>query len=164
MTAGIKVRRVELEDAKLLWEWANDPIVRQFSFTKDPIEYDSHLVWLKAKLRSSKTCFWIIENVGQPVAQVRFDLVDRAAAEVSFSVAAESRGQGIGTYALMETEGLTADILGVHRLLALVLMNNPVSQRVFDKCGYKLIEQCELQGIPCLSYAKDLRAVERSRL
>ena len=152
MKPDINTRRVKIEDASLLWEWANDTDVRRFSFNKEPIEYSHHLEWLKKMLKSEAISFWLIELKGVPVAQVRFEKVAPDMAAINFSVSADFRGQGIGTLALQATESLAVSELDICRLEAVVLDNNPASQRVFEKCGYTLIGQDVQKGIVCFRY------------
>lgn len=156
MKPSITSRRIKIEDASLLWEWANDKDVRRLSFNKEPIEYSHHLEWLKNKLQSEAISFWLIELEGVPVAQVRYEKVAPDMAEINFSVSAESRGQGIGTLALQDTESLASSELDIYRLEAIVLDNNPASQRVFEKCGYSLLGQEIREGIMCFHYQKIL--------
>lgn len=156
MKPGINIRRITIEDASLLWEWANDTDVRRFSFNKEPIEYSRHLEWLKNKLQSEATSFWLIELKGVPVAQVRYEKVAPDMAEINFSVRADFRGQGIGALVLQETESLAGSDLDIFNLEAIVLDNNPASQRVFEKCGYSLISQEIREGIVCFHYQKKL--------
>jgi len=156
MKPSITSRRIKIEDASLLWEWANDKDVRRLSFNKEPIEYSHHLEWLKNKLQSEAISFWLIELEGVPVAQVRYEKVAPDMAEINFSVSAESRGQGIGTLALQDTESLASSELDIYRLEAIVLDNNPASQCVFEKCGYSLISQKIREGIMCFHYQKIL--------
>ena len=156
MKPGINIRHIEIEDASLLWEWANDTDVRCLSFNKEPIEYPHHLEWLKHKLQSEATSFWLIELEGVPIAQVRYEKVAPDMAEINFSVSADFRGQGIGTLALKETESLACSELDTNRLLAIVLENNSASQRVFKKCGYTLMGQEIREGIVCFHFQKKL--------
>ncbi len=154
MKPGINIRRIKIEDASLLWEWANDKDVRRLSFNKEPIEYSHHMEWLKNKLQSEVISFWLIELEGVPVAQVRYEKVTPKMAEINFSVSADFRGQGIGTMVLQETESLAGSELDIYRLEAIVLESNPASQRVFEKCGYSLIGQEVREGIVCFHYQK----------
>jgi RimJ/RimL family protein N-acetyltransferase len=156
MKPEINIRRVKIEDASLLWEWANDTDVRRLSFNTEPIEYSHHLEWLRNKLQSEAISFWLIELKGVPVAQVRYEKVAPEMAEINFSVSADFRGQGIGTMVLQETESLSNSELDIYRLEAIVLENNPASQRVFEKCGYSLMGQEIREGIACFRYQKEI--------
>lgn len=157
MKPDIYIHRAKIEDASLLWEWANDADVRRFSFNKEPIEYSHHLEWLKNKLQSEAISFWLIELKGVPVAQVRYEKVAPDMAEINFSVSANFRGQGIGALALQETESLAGSELDIFHLQAIVLKKNPASQRVFEKCGYTLKGQEIREGIVCFRYQKKIK-------
>ena len=136
-----KIRSVKWKDKDLLWRWANDPVVRKNSFNSDQIPMDEHSRWLKGKLDSSKTCFIIIEQDSNPVAQVRYDSISENEAEVSFTVAKEYRGKGIGSAALKLTFEEACKSLQVDRIRGITLESNKASQRVFHKAGYQKIGQ-----------------------
>ena len=140
-TDPLHFRYAAPEDAKLLWQWANDPTVRANSFNSDPISLDEHLEWYRGKLNSPDTRFLILELGQSPVAQIRYDRIDSQTAEIAFSVAPQSRGQGIGTRALMLTKGPACKELGVQRFLGSVLSSNRSSIRAFTKAGFRCTEQ-----------------------
>ena len=75
-----------MDDAALLWRWANDPETRANAFDHSPIPYDAHLAWMQARLASATTPWWIFFDSGEPVGQVRFDLADTTA-DIDISVA-----------------------------------------------------------------------------
>ena len=134
-------RRAGPEDARLLWKWANDPVVRANSFNSNAILLNEHMEWYTAKLNSPDTRIWILELAQAPVAQIRYDRVDTNTAEIAISVAPNCRGQGIGTRALMLTTGPACKELGVQRFVGVVLNSNQSSIRAFIKAGFRCTEQ-----------------------
>ncbi len=147
-TDALHFRYAAPGDAKLLWQWANDPTVRANSFNSDAISLDEHMEWYRGKLNSPDTRFWILELGQAPVAQIRYDRVDSHTAEIAFSVAPHCRGQGIETRALMLTTGPACKELGVQRFLGSVLNSNRSSIRAFTKAGFKCTEQKLIQQKP----------------
>ena len=55
------------EDAKLLWQWANDPDLRNNSFNPKHIEWRDHLKWFENKISSDGTRIWILEHNNDPI-------------------------------------------------------------------------------------------------
>jgi UDP-2,4-diacetamido-2,4,6-trideoxy-beta-L-altropyranose hydrolase len=158
MEFSLEIRPACLDDAKLLWEWANDPLVRKFSFNRPQIEFEHHLTWFREKLQTYDTSFWIVEYEGMPAAQIRYERRSRYLAEVNFSVAAGLRSKGIGRSTLLQTECLVHKALAVDQLRALVLVDNQASIRVFRRCGYSLVGKREVRGFECLEFHKDIHS------
>jgi methionyl-tRNA formyltransferase len=124
------------DDARLLWEWVNDPTVRQSAFQSDPIVWADHVLWLETRLASPVCRIYIAESGGEPVAQVRFDLDGEGCAEIDVSVAPEARGRGIGTAVVRSACTRAFAETGAHRVLARVKLENTASQRMFAAAGF----------------------------
>jgi len=145
----LQVRRACFQDAELLWQWANDPIVRANSFRPEAISLDEHIEWYKGKLTSSDTRIWILELNRVPVAQIRYDRVHMVIAEISFSVVCDYRGRHLGTRALVLTSGMACRELGVKRLRGIVFSSNEVSVRAFTKAGFECVGQEQVSDKLC---------------
>jgi len=146
----IKIRRAEPGDAALLWEWANDPQVRQLSFSQDFIPWEEHLRWFAGKLNDPNYVIFIVMDEAQnPIGQVRYQL-SPGEATISVAVAQEHRYKGYGTAAIREASGkllAEADVKLVH---AYVKPDNPSSLRSFIKAGFKAVGDTEVEGCPAL--------------
>lgn len=143
---GLTLRRATLDDAQLLWEWANEPRVREASFHSAPIPWPEHLCWFQSKL-ASETCvqFIALDAMATPVGQIRFDLAEDQAL-TSISVAAAYRGMGYSAAIIR---------LGVEELLrcapvdvihALVKVENQPSIRAFQQAWFHTIAEELHQG------------------
>lgn len=125
-----------MDDAHLLWEWANDAETRRNAFSKAPIAYDTHVAWLQGRLASEATRLLIFADAIGPVGQVRFD-VAHDVAEVSIVVAPARRGAGHGRAILTEALGaLRAEHGSRVRPRARVLAHNGRSLAMFRACGF----------------------------
>jgi UDP-2,4-diacetamido-2,4,6-trideoxy-beta-L-altropyranose hydrolase len=90
------LRAAREEDARLLWEWANDPVVRASAFDERPIAWDTHVEWLRRRLADTYARIYIaLAPDGAPLGQVRFE-GDNDVVEISLSVSREFRGRGWG--------------------------------------------------------------------
>jgi spore coat polysaccharide biosynthesis predicted glycosyltransferase SpsG len=96
-------RHATKKDARMLWEWANDPLVRNWSFSAQTIGWSDHLTWLDAVIEDPARELYVVEDErGTPVGQVRFDAFPEgraspgATSEISYSIASTSRGLGWG--------------------------------------------------------------------
>ena len=52
--ATLQLRPVTPRDARLLFDWVNEPRTRAMSFLSQPIEWDQHCNWLEERLRTAR--------------------------------------------------------------------------------------------------------------
>jgi UDP-2,4-diacetamido-2,4,6-trideoxy-beta-L-altropyranose hydrolase len=94
--SDLTFRPVQAEDCRLIWEWANDPATRANSFSMEPISWESHLAWFKAKLVDPECLFYLVLAGDTPVGQIRYQLKGEEAT-VSVGLAPNQRGRGYGS-------------------------------------------------------------------
>jgi UDP-2,4-diacetamido-2,4,6-trideoxy-beta-L-altropyranose hydrolase len=132
----LRLRRAREADCRMIWEWANDPVVRAVSFASASISWENHVAWFEARLADPDTVFYIALNAEDaPVGQVRFAIED-GVATISVSVAAAYRSEGYGAEAIrLASQQLfyETDIGLIH---AYIKHDNPASARAFAKAGY----------------------------
>lgn len=149
---GLVARRATLEDARLLWEWRNDPATRAASRHREPVSWPDHLAWLEASLtRSDRKLFMVDDEIGLgPVGTVRWDRApgfgDEPEWEVSIAVAPERRGQSLARPLLFVAEVMLTEVAhyetppaavtDVTAYLAVVHVDNLASVRLFEGAGY----------------------------
>ena len=92
----IILRDVHSDDSELLFNWANDDIVRINSISTDKIEMKNHLSWLKNKISHVDTIMYIGEFQHLPIGQIRFDLID-GRFYVDYSIDKKYRKKGLGS-------------------------------------------------------------------
>ncbi|PYM20180.1 MAG: GNAT family N-acetyltransferase [Candidatus Rokuibacteriota bacterium] len=143
-------RKARLDDAALLWRWANDAETRRNAFDPAPIPYADHVGWLERRLASAATRLLVFSDEAGPVGQVRFD-VDDGVAEIDIAIAPERRGHGLGTVMLREALGcLRAEWGEGLRPRAHVLAHNERSLRMFRRCGFREVGTQERHGARAL--------------
>lgn len=146
MTA-LTLRPASADDARLLWEWANDPETRRVSFSTESIPWESHLEWLGRKLDDPCVRFYIaLDSRNAPVAQVRFD-VENDRAVVSVSVAPTERGKGYGVDALQRAAAELWRSTSARTVDAYIKHGNTASLRAFEAAGYQRQPDCTRTGI-----------------
>lgn len=144
-TGNLSIRRATLDDAELLWKWANERSVRQHSFNPEPISWDSHLEWFAQRVNSPETRFYILLENGSPVGQIRYDR-DHSEAEIGFSIAVEHRGKKFGIAILRLTGELALRDLNCKRLTALVIKGNEASRKAFIHAGFEFDGMTRVQN------------------
>lgn len=149
----LSLRLATLNDLKFLFELRNDFLVRKNSFTKDRIEFEDHCRWLRKILSSSNHRLYIIvDERGQPIGQVRFDLRGDVA-EINIALIQEARGCGFGKEAIRGSSALFLEQNLHYKILARVKEQNSISLKAFLNVGYK--EEKREKGIIYLILKSD---------
>jgi UDP-2,4-diacetamido-2,4,6-trideoxy-beta-L-altropyranose hydrolase len=153
----MSLRLATLADRSFLWRLTNDPTVRANSLHPEPVPFGRHVDWWDAQLASDASRTWILEIDQEPVAQIRYERNDSCephVAEISFSVAAEARGLGLGTRLLELTAAVACHDLRVDRLRGLVFPHNTRSVRAFEKAGYRLVAEQNAEEHQCFIFER----------
>lgn len=149
----ISIRSADIEDAELLWRWANDAAVRERSFNREPILWDAHLEWFSRRLASPDTKFYLLLEDEEPVGQIRYDR-DAAdnSAEIGFSVAQKHRGKGFGTEILRLTTQRALEDLKCDKITAVVIEGNAASSKAFVRAGFTSEGLSDIRGKRAFRY------------
>jgi len=128
----ITLRDATRADARLLFEWVNSPdsLLTKGS-THAPIPWQTHTIWLAARLDDPDCTLKIIERDGTPVGQLRLQPRDDAL-EVDIYVMPANHGQGIAASALRHAFAQTPE----QNFSARVGHGNTASQALFRGLGF----------------------------
>jgi RimJ/RimL family protein N-acetyltransferase len=144
---NIQIRNVNINDAKLLFDWANDLQSRNNSFNSNPIEWDTHVIWLTEKLESPNNHIFLfhIENI--PIGVVKFEILENTT--IGVIVAPQQRGKGWGSKIIrMGCEQYWSNNL--HDILAYIKPENTSSIKAFEKAGFSFLRKDKYNNIPCV--------------
>ncbi len=125
------------DDSGLLLAWRNDPITRIASHSGEAISVSMHKTWLESTLSNPDRQLYIAEENGASVGTVRADYCN-GEHEISWTVAAESRGRGIAKRMVR----LLADHIS-GPLRAEVKSDNLASARVAEFVGMLFEFECD---------------------
>ena len=151
-TDDARLRKAGEGDVVLCFRWANDPEVRDNSFSAKPITFESHKRWFAKKLSSPTTHIYILEYHGKPAGQIRFD-VTKLGAEIDYSVAKDYRGKGLGSYLLRKGLALfTSEVLSPIKIVGIVADSNLASAKAFTRAGFVVLEKKQVNGVACTVY------------
>ncbi len=96
MGVELEIRPAAEADCGLLFDWANDPRVREMSFSAAEMRYETHEAWFASKLADPGSRLYVVsDRAGGPVGLVRFELDERGRWELGVIVAPGRRGQGL---------------------------------------------------------------------
>ncbi len=135
----INIRAATMDDAQIMFDWRNHPLVRSVSRDTDEIAFEDHEQWLAASMtRNDRTILLGETRAGAPIGVVRFDQLAQGEFEVSIYIDPARAGQGIGGRLLDLAERHFAQIFDSPiDILAVTMPGNTASERLFIKGGYR---------------------------
>ena len=128
------LRKACEEDMNLLFEWANDPKVRQNAFHTEAIPYEEHQKWFYGLMKDEKRVQYIFMEENKPVGQIRFT-IEGDEAVIGYSIASGMRGKGYGRK-LCELLFEIAKLQNIHRIISLITEENTSSKIFHEKIGF----------------------------
>ena len=132
----LKLEAVTIDDANILFDWANEENVRKNSFSMEPILYEDHINWLVKNLKDKMCYMYIAYDGKQPVGQIRIN-IENEKAYISYSVDCAQRGKGYGLGMLMALEDeINQSQIPTKKLVGLVKCENKASIKAFEKASY----------------------------
>lgn len=149
-----QLKPVTIDDAMLLYQWANDPITRSNSFNPAKIDYSSHEKFVNTKIQSQNTLWYILTVDQISAGQVRLEC-DGTVGTIHYSIGPDFRGKGYGKDMLEKLECIAYEN-GIRVLVGDVKNTNIASQHVFEKLHYK----AETQG-ENIRFTKDMSCTEK---
>lgn len=130
------LRDVNKNDCDLLFNWANDELVRKNSFNTEKIKYEKHVEWFKIKLSSHDSYMYILCNKKQDVGIIRVELEGKKGI-ISYSLNKKYRGLGLSLKMLFLLEHkIIEQNVEIDELIGFVKKSNLASQKVFEKLNY----------------------------
>ena len=147
----LNARRADMNDCLDIYNWANDPLVRQNSFHSDEISLDEHKKWYKKQLDSKSSEIFIIETgKSNKVAIVRFSIGENESI-VGVNMNPLFRGRGLARRAL--SLGCSA-YFDNHNLplKANIKFENVASHRIFVANGFVEKGEERINNIPSKYY------------
>ena len=130
------LRYAVYEDMDLLFEWANDEMVRKNSFSSHYITYEEHQGWYAYLLQRTDVRQYIYLHDNDAIGQIRVE-ANGTMGEISYSICRKYRGMGYGKKMLqLLTTQIKKDFPHVQKLQGKVKKNNTASQSAFIKSGF----------------------------
>ncbi len=131
------MRKATPEDLMFLFNLKNEKVVLQWSFDQNPVDLETHKKWFAKKISDPLTALYIVENDGQAIGQVRFDVGPDNSAVISIDISSAYRGKGYGTEAIKESlDVLFQSHPEVKTVNSFIFLANTASQRAFTKAGF----------------------------
>jgi RimJ/RimL family protein N-acetyltransferase len=132
-----KLRDVTINDAALLFEWANEADVRNNATNPRPIVWNEHVAWLTCKLSDDAVHMNILVGSQGNIGIIRFEKSSDGFI-ISYSIDKKYRGSGFGTIILEKgMENLNKIVINPV-FLGYVKKGNIASEKIFNKFGFTL--------------------------
>ncbi|MCW3807466.1 GNAT family N-acetyltransferase [Plebeiibacterium marinum] len=145
----LSYRRATIGDAKLLYEWANEPLVRKASFYSDTIIWENHVAWFKRKLKDSNAQILIFESENRAAGQVRIENGEEAI--IGISIDEYFRGKKLAPMILkMSCKEFWKN--NNNPVFAYIKTDNTASVKSFKKAGFKFERNDCVNGNDCFVY------------
>ena len=135
-----KLRLAHPEDEALFLEWRNSSWSVALSGTQRVVSEEEHAGWFTNTLTETSRLLFVIEEGGNPVGMVRYEVRGEAVAEVTLAVVPERLGQGLGTASFLESVPLLAQWRPVRTILARVRRDNTRSLAFFRHLGFRTVQ------------------------
>ena len=132
----ITVRHMLATDVELVFQWRNDPRVRQFMFNKAPLDSDAHAAWFDKTHQDPLRYLLLVCQGSRPFGFVQFTMkLCPMVADWGFYVDPKGpKGQGaLLGYAALDY-GFNA--LGLHRICGQVITHNQRSVIFHERLGF----------------------------
>jgi RimJ/RimL family protein N-acetyltransferase len=128
-------RKATINDGELLLQWRNDPETLRQSLAMIPVTLEGHLRWFTDVLRDENRSLYIAEMDGKPVGTLRVDHEKLDSKELSWTVAPEMRGKGVGGVMLLAARSMLSG-----ELTAKIKTANAASIKIAEAAGFHLRE------------------------
>lgn len=157
---SLTLRPATPDDAKLIFDWANDAGVRAVSFSSEPIVWENHLGWFNAKLSDSHYRIWVATDTeGTPLGQVRFQL-EGSAATISISLDAAQRGKNRGSLLIWTaSRQLFHELPALTEIHAYIKPDNSASIRAFEKAEFVKQSETTVKGSTAWVYVLERESI-----
>jgi UDP-2,4-diacetamido-2,4,6-trideoxy-beta-L-altropyranose hydrolase len=132
----LRVRPAGKADARVMFEWRNDSVIRRTARDSSMIAWSDHVAWVEQSLNMEDRLLMMAQIGRTPVGVIRFDR-RQGEAEVSLYLDPQLHGLGLGHLVLQQGETAAAShwpALG--GFVAETLTHNIGSQRLFIGAGY----------------------------
>lgn len=133
----INLREAEKNDCEQLFNWVNDNLVRESSFSNKKISWEEHKKWYFNHLKKNDSWIYIASSGnGNLIGQVRFDLIKENSVEIDISLDSRFRGGGLGAELIKVSVKQLFIKEGIKNFLAKVKSSNIASSKSFLNAGF----------------------------
>jgi RimJ/RimL family protein N-acetyltransferase len=151
MLTNLKVeyRKATKEDARVIYDWANEEVAREASFYSEPIKWENHLLWFNKKLKDDNTLILIFQYEQNPVGLVRIEIADETI--IGISIDRRFRGKKLAPVLLKKACSEFWKKLD-SPVFAYIKKDNVASIKSFEKAGFLFEKNGIVNNAECYVY------------
>lgn len=151
----LKYRFFNENDIDLLFNWANDSIVRKYSYNSNPISYKNHCQWFKTKIYDPNCIiyiFYLDEN--KPIGQVRIEINNKTAV-IGILIDSNYRKKSFAHIMLEIACNNFFIKYPLIKINAFIKKENSASLKSFIKAGFKTEKNAAINNIDSIILYKN---------
>ncbi len=153
----LTIRKANIKDCDLYYQWANDPLVRLQSFDTATIDYNAHVEWFNERINNPNFCFYIFHNEDQQnIGQVRITKSNDNTAIIGVSIDIMHRGNSYAPQILDTASNIFLTENPNYFLYAYIKSSNIASIDSFIKANFILKKELIYQKEPSVLYIKNI--------
>ena len=149
----IKYRKANLGDLQLVFDWANDPAVRNNSYNSQYIALDEHTNWFDRKIQDKNTLFYIAEIDNEPAGMIRFDIGEEHTI-INIIIDKNFRGKKMAVVFLLDCCKYYFEE-NSKPILAYIKSNNVASIQTFKKADFAFLKLAIINNIESQIFKKE---------
>ncbi len=157
------LREAGMDDAHILWEWANDADVRRVFFHQAAIPWEAHAQWLTDKLHRDDHLLLIAEQDGVPVGQIHYE-IQSSHAVVFVSLERGVRGHGLGSSLIRLGSERIFLAHGIESIHAYTQPDNQGSIEAFQSAGFEAAGPALVHGNEALHFIHQRKVPDGSNI
>lgn len=152
-TEELELRNVSADDMDDLYSWRNHPVVRENSFSIEPLSLEGYRRWFKRKAQSVDTVIYVGYCRDCKIGTIRFE-EEPENIKVSVMLNPEYIGKGLGTKCIKEgVRRFMEENRSRKPIMAEIKKDNFASIKAFEKAGFVKDEKNKRRD--CLIYFFD---------
>lgn len=156
-TAQIRLRPAATEDARMVFEWRNDPFILFRGSSQRAVTLEEHARWFAETIKGESRKMFIVVLDERPIGQVRFDRSNEMDCVISAYLLEEFTGKGYGVAAIRQGCAEIFKLWDIEKVIACVREDNGAAHSGFIKAGFRE-EQTGGDGCPEAHFTLSLRS------
>ncbi len=148
------VRKIQIDDIAISYEWANDIDTRINSFDSNSIKFDDHKIWFETKLSCSDSDYYMCYFEQKKSGLIRFD-INNECSLIGINIAPQFRGMGLSRIFLNLCIKEHIQNYDFIEFVAFIKPQNVPSIKVFENLGFTRDSDVILNNQKALKYKKN---------
>lgn len=153
---SFNIRKANVNDLMLYFDWTNDDEVRKQSFKSQPVVLENHEQWFMKKIIDPNCLMLVFEDARQqPIGQVRFENNgDQKTSIIGISIDKLFRGKGLaGTLLRLAVKSFFREN-PEYIIEAYIKTENKGSLGAFKNAGFSFSKKIDYQGFETVLYTR----------